>query len=103
MSSNNSDAIFWVGFILLIFSNISFYVFWERTNVDTTVVLFFLLLNLIAMSIILSSWAMMKKNNEKYLGAPGNDYNSAYLTGATPGGAVYVNNPDNYPGLGWVN
>lgn len=97
----NSNAIFWLGIIILIFANSSFYVFWRKNKVDSIVVIFFLLLELIGISSLIAAWSITKYN-EKYIDDPSKDYNSAYLTGNTPGGAVYVDNLDETPGLGWI-
>ena len=66
--------------------------------------LYLILLLSIPFVVYLIVYLVHKNQTEKYpaLGAPGRDYDSAYLTGAVPGGAVYVNNPDDFPGLGWL-
>lgn len=86
------NSIFWFGIILLITSNATIPL-WKNS---TWFLQFFIIFQIIGIAIILTSTTKEKFREWK------SGYKSAYLTGTTPGGAVYVNNPGDYPGLGWV-
>ena len=90
-----SDVIFWLGVCILIVSQAS--ICCLRNKLTAKIILYFGLLNIVAIVLLITAWAM-RKYAEKYL----SDYRSAYVTGKVVAGTVYVDNPGNYPGLGWL-
>jgi len=94
-----SDVIFWLAVFLL--TVIQLGAIHLRNTLSSQGIIYFGLMNVIAIALLITSWTL-RKFREKYWPDYQKDYRSGYITGRVVGGAVYVDDPHNTPGLGWL-
>ena len=90
----NPDIIFWLGVFLFIVGDAT--LFSMCNNINSEVLFYFFLINAIALVMVIVSWTMKKKEQEKY------NERSMYISGQPIAGTVWASDPHNTPGLGWL-
>ena len=90
----NTDVIFWLGVFLFLVGHTA--LFSMRNNINDEVLFYLFLIDAIALVMVIVSWTMKKKEQEKY-----ND-GSMYISGQPIAGTVWASDPYNTPGLGWL-